>query len=503
MAETAGDLTTVIDSRRFLFATAGVLALLASPGWAQPGRIEVHVEPHVELDAVRAGDPVRAALAVELQEGFHVNSNEPLEDYLIPTELAFLPMDGVEVRGLAYPEAIHLVTGGSETPLAVFEEQFTIGIDLAVSEDLAPGSHVLLGQLNYQACDDKVCYRPDKRTVQIAFDAPPRPKRERRALSAKRAKRASSTTPTLDTIASKDTAPATKKPASTSTEATPMAMAMPMAMATPMATTTPMVATVTPTVAGPTEDPTLSSARDKLSALCDAQQAREDAHQETVDELHDEAPGLDDGRKAQMILMTTMAALGGLAVAGAFTFMFGGGILAALAATASMLLGGVVGVMAVLAVVLTAVLVPVLLRLMADLREGLGADDALDAVESASESGSAADVGEAERAVASGETRATHHAKTAKHTAITARKERNRARATADSVQMALGVLADIPGVGDGVDSALDHAREVEATADGVASAFEQQEEEADEALLVFADTSALLDGWDRDLGDD
>ena len=29
---------------------------------------------------------------------------------------------------------------------------------------------MLLGQLNYQACDDKVCYRPDKRTVQIAFD---------------------------------------------------------------------------------------------------------------------------------------------------------------------------------------------------------------------------------------------------------------------------------------------------------------------------------------------
>jgi len=156
---------------------AAVLASLSSfaPGLAgaQPGRIEVNVTPHVAAESFVIGSPARAALEVRLQEGFHVNSNEPLEEYLIPTTLAFAPLAGVDVTGVAFPEAIHLVTGGSDTPLAVFEEAFAIGIELALGEELPPGEHVLAGQLNYQACDDKVCYRPDKLPVRVAFTTGP------------------------------------------------------------------------------------------------------------------------------------------------------------------------------------------------------------------------------------------------------------------------------------------------------------------------------------------
>jgi len=144
----------------------GVAALAA----AQPGRIQVDVAPVVESDAVVPGEPVRAAVQVRLQHGFHVNSNEPLEEYLIPTSLQFAPLEGVDVEGLAYPEAIRLVTGGSDTPLAVFEEEFAIGVALEVDDSVSPGKYVLLGQLNYQACDDKVCYRPDNKPVQIELE---------------------------------------------------------------------------------------------------------------------------------------------------------------------------------------------------------------------------------------------------------------------------------------------------------------------------------------------
>ncbi len=147
------------------------LALLALPATAvtQPGRIQVDVAPVLASDGVHAGTSARAAVQVRLQQGFHVNSNEPLEEYLIPTSLEFVPLDGVGVDGLAFPEAIHLLTGGSETPLAVFEEEFAIGVVLNLGPDLAAGEHVLHGQLNYQACDDKVCYRPDKMSIQVAL----------------------------------------------------------------------------------------------------------------------------------------------------------------------------------------------------------------------------------------------------------------------------------------------------------------------------------------------
>ena len=148
------------------------IALIVLPvaAAAQLGRIQVDVRPLVESDRVHAGTSPRAVVQVRLQPGFHVNSNEPLEQYLIPTSLEFAPLPGVNVNGLAYPEPILLVTGGSETPLAVFEEEFAIGVAMELDPALATGEHVLLGQLNYQACDDKVCYRPDKLTVQVAFN---------------------------------------------------------------------------------------------------------------------------------------------------------------------------------------------------------------------------------------------------------------------------------------------------------------------------------------------
>ena len=146
-----------------------LLVMWAGSVWGQPGRIQVDVTPVVEADVLYSGQSVRAAVQVRLQDGFHVNSNEPLEKYLIPTSLQFAPLEGVSIDALAYPEAFHLVTGGSETPLAVFEKEFAIGVLMSIDASVVPGEHVLLGQLNYQACDENVCYRPDKRPVQIAL----------------------------------------------------------------------------------------------------------------------------------------------------------------------------------------------------------------------------------------------------------------------------------------------------------------------------------------------
>ena len=148
---------------------AVLLVLWTGSVWGQPGRIQVDVMPVVEANVLHPGQSVRAAVQVRLQDGFHVNSNEPLEKYLIPTSLQFAPLEGVSVDSLAYPEAFHLVTGGSETPLAVFEKEFAIGVLMSIDASVSPGEHALLGQLNYQACDENVCYRPDKRPVEIAL----------------------------------------------------------------------------------------------------------------------------------------------------------------------------------------------------------------------------------------------------------------------------------------------------------------------------------------------
>ncbi|TDI26904.1 MAG: hypothetical protein E2P06_01360, partial [Acidobacteria bacterium] len=143
-----------------------LLSGLTSPTAAQPP--DVAITSVVETDAVHAGTTARVALAVTLDPGFHVNSNTPLDEFLIPTVLTLDPPAGISLAGVAFPEAILLEQLGAEQPLAVFEEEFLIGAALTLDAALPPGSYAVPGTLRYQACNDRMCFTPTN--VPIQFD---------------------------------------------------------------------------------------------------------------------------------------------------------------------------------------------------------------------------------------------------------------------------------------------------------------------------------------------
>ena len=124
------------------------------------GRPQVQVSGLLESDVVHAGKKVHAAVGVKLPKGYHVNSNQPLDKYLIPTMLSLELPEGIALRETVYPKAINLTLEWSEKPLAVYEETFFIGISLELGA-LPLGKHLIDGRLRYQACDDKRCFRPE------------------------------------------------------------------------------------------------------------------------------------------------------------------------------------------------------------------------------------------------------------------------------------------------------------------------------------------------------
>ena len=119
-----------------------------------PSSISLHVVS--ESEVAHAGSTHRIAIEARLDAGFHVNSNEPLEDFLIPTQLTLSPPDGLRLDGMAWPESFLFEVAGDQ--LAVFEEEFVIGATLALDDDVAVGDYVVPGTLRYQACDDTICY---------------------------------------------------------------------------------------------------------------------------------------------------------------------------------------------------------------------------------------------------------------------------------------------------------------------------------------------------------
>jgi hypothetical protein len=55
----------------------------------------------------------------------------------------------------------------------VFEKTFTVTATLALAASVKPGELILPGRFEYQACDDKVCYRPVKTDVTWALTVAP------------------------------------------------------------------------------------------------------------------------------------------------------------------------------------------------------------------------------------------------------------------------------------------------------------------------------------------
>ena len=165
------DSSGLVRRTLWALAAAGAVALGAPPAaTAQPGRISIDIATVTEADVAHAGSTHRVALDARLEpagSGLHVNSNEPLEDFLIPTVLTVEPPAGIAVAGLAWPEPVMLEQQGAEQPLAVFEETFAIGVALAIDGDLAPGDYEVPASLRYQACDERMCYIPA--TARLAF----------------------------------------------------------------------------------------------------------------------------------------------------------------------------------------------------------------------------------------------------------------------------------------------------------------------------------------------
>lgn len=111
-------------------------------------------------DGVVAGDSIYGAVTVSLPPGLHTNSNTPLEDFLIPTVLTLDVPEGITVEQIIYPEQKEIITGGSDTPLAVYEEHFSVGVKLKIGEGVPTGEQSIKTKFRYQACDDKQCFSP-------------------------------------------------------------------------------------------------------------------------------------------------------------------------------------------------------------------------------------------------------------------------------------------------------------------------------------------------------
>jgi thioredoxin:protein disulfide reductase len=143
-----------------VLCSLGVLGIDVPPAAAQLKRPKADVVALTEHASVAAGDTARVALKVSLPEGLHTQSNKPRDPLLIPTELTIDASPDISVKEVVFPPSTDLKQIGQDQPLAVFEQTFGIGVQLAVAKNVAAGKAVVPFHLRYQACDANLCYAP-------------------------------------------------------------------------------------------------------------------------------------------------------------------------------------------------------------------------------------------------------------------------------------------------------------------------------------------------------
>ena len=101
---------------------------------------------------------------MKLQSGFHVNSNTPSEDYLIPLRLTWAP-GALVAETVSYPKPQMEKYEFSPKPISVFTGDFELVTRFKVDANASLGPGILIGKLRYQACNNNACFPP--KTVEV------------------------------------------------------------------------------------------------------------------------------------------------------------------------------------------------------------------------------------------------------------------------------------------------------------------------------------------------
>lgn len=117
----------------------------------------------------KAGAAVDSALPLYLRSGFHVNSNTPSDEYLIPLRLTWNP-GPLEAAGFSFPKPQMEKYSFSEKPLSVFTGDFQIVTHFKAAANAAAGPATLTGKLRYQACNNKMCLPPKTLDVSLQIE---------------------------------------------------------------------------------------------------------------------------------------------------------------------------------------------------------------------------------------------------------------------------------------------------------------------------------------------
>lgn len=108
---------------------------------------------------------VTVDVVATLKSGYHVNSNV---SPTYPLKVALAQNPAAALQNVAFPAPkSHSIAG--ET-LSVFDGDVKLKLTFKVAPNAPVGRTMLTSKVSYQACDDRVCLRPDSIELKLPLD---------------------------------------------------------------------------------------------------------------------------------------------------------------------------------------------------------------------------------------------------------------------------------------------------------------------------------------------
>jgi hypothetical protein len=112
---------------------------------------------------------VQAKIPLTVLSGYHVNSDKPADEYLIPLKLTWTSPGALEPGNIVYPKPALEKYEFAEKPLSVFTGNFDLVANFKVAANAPAGPGAATGKLRYQACNNRACFAPKTVEVTVSY----------------------------------------------------------------------------------------------------------------------------------------------------------------------------------------------------------------------------------------------------------------------------------------------------------------------------------------------
>jgi thiol:disulfide interchange protein DsbD len=157
---------------RFIIQLALTTALFVVPSnffaaVAPQSAPNIPVDGSLAMDKIGRGRSVQGTVFMDIPSGYHVNSNRPLENFLIATQLQIEAPKGIRLGRILYPRALLRSLKFSKNKVSVFEGRTTMRFSVTVPRNFNGNSTEIKARLKFQSCNDDTCFPPQTREISM------------------------------------------------------------------------------------------------------------------------------------------------------------------------------------------------------------------------------------------------------------------------------------------------------------------------------------------------